>query len=181
MRLLVLAVIIILTFSNVKSQSLTYNEAIVEYLEINGTEAQYAQAVDALFTMLNKRYTNLNIPQETWKELENTYKEKSLKSIKLLLVTPYRKTFSEDNIKRMLTFYKSDVGQQMLADPTSLNTEQKAKAGDFYASDAGAKLLENRDSLGKRVSEVSEIWSRDLYRVVTNDLGNRGFALTGGE
>ena len=78
MRLLVLAVIIILTFSNVKSQSLTYNEAIVEYLEINGTEAQYAQAVDALFTMLNKRYTNLNIPQETWKELENTYKEKSL-------------------------------------------------------------------------------------------------------
>ena len=75
----------------------------------------------------------------------------------------------------MLAFYNTEAGKQMMIDPTKLTKAQKSVAGDFYASDAGAKLLENKTSLEQRVAEVSEIWSRDLYRMVTEDLQQMGY------
>lgn len=180
MKKLVFAITIILTFASVSSaQDTTFNEDIVTYLEMNGTEKQYSGAVDGLFTMLSRRYAHNNISQSVWLELKEKYKDKSLKSIKYLLVTPYRTTFSQDNIRRMIKFYETDAGKQMLIDPTALSTEQKSVAGDFYASDAGAKLLENKVQLEQSVSEVSEIWSRDLYRMVTEDLEMMGYSASG--
>ena len=35
--------------------------------------------------------------------------------------------------------------------------------------------LENKTNLEQRVAEVSEIWSRDLYRMVTEDLQQMGY------
>ncbi|EAP86232.1 DUF2059 domain-containing protein [Croceibacter atlanticus] len=176
MRLFGIAITIILTFNTITyGQSNSYNEDIVSYLEVNGTETQYAQAVEQLFVMLSKQYAGNNISNDVWRQLETKYKTKALKSIKLLLVTPYRTTFSHDNIKRMLAFYNTEAGKQMMIDPTKLTKAQKSVAGDFYASDAGAKLLENKTSLEQRVAEVSEIWSRDLYRMVTEDLQQMGY------
>ena len=180
MKKLVLAITIILTFASFSNaQEGSFNDDIVKYLEINGTEKQYAGAVNELFSMLSRRYAHNNISQSVWLDLKEKYMEKSMKSIKFLLVTPYRTTFSHDNIKRMIAFYETDAGKQMLIDPTALSTEQKSVAGDFYMSDAGAKLLENKEMLEQKVSEVSEIWSRDLYKMVTDDLAIMGYSVSG--
>ena len=71
MKLFGIAITIILTFNTITyGQSNSYNEDIVSYLEVNGTETQYAQAVEQLFVMLSKQYAGNNISNDVWRQLE---------------------------------------------------------------------------------------------------------------
>lgn len=156
------------------SQQKSYHEDVVRYLEINGTAQQYGGAVDQMFVMLKQQYMNNNVPEKVWEELINE-KANALTDVKSLLVSAYRSNFSHESIKELISFYESDTGKQVVADITQLTDVQKIELNSFYNTEVGKKVQRQSESLKMMVSEVSELWSRDLYKQTVEKLEAKGY------
>ena len=94
-----------------------------------------------------------------------------------MLVSAYRGTYEHEDIKNMMAFYETGTGKQLLLDKTALNAEQQKEASVFYNSPTGQKILTSEQQIARRVGEVSEIWSRDLYRNIVDKLAEKGFIM----
>ncbi len=64
----------------------------------------------------------------------------------------------------MLAFYKTEAAQKMLLDPKNLSIEQEEEIYMFFESEIGIIIAEKHELLSKDISQISEYWSRDLYR-----------------
>ncbi len=168
--------LLVFFFLGITAQETTYVEDTMKYLELNGTSKQYDQAVDQLFVMLKQQYNGANIPDATWAELE-TVKPQELIKIKSLLVSAYRGNFSQEEVQEMIKFYDSPAGRQLTADPTAMSQEQKDAFALFNQSEIGQKIQTSKESLSRMVSEVSELWSRDLYKNITGQLKAKGYSM----
>lgn len=173
MRDIVFALTLFLTVTACMPQR-SYHEDAIRYFELNGTEQQYDAAIDQMFTMLKQQYSTQNIPDSVWEELKGD-KTAALTNIKSLLVSAYRSNFSHEDIKQLIVFYESETGQQMVKDRTQLSDNQKSKLSMFYDSEVGKKVQNQSNSLRMMVSEVSELWSRDLYAETIQKLKAKGY------
>ncbi len=171
-----LIAIFILTSLNTFAQEASYHEVALKYLQTNGTATQYEGAIDQLFGLLKQQYTGQNVPDETWTSLRSE-SSGEVNKILNMLVSAYRGTYDKEDLINMLAFNETGAGRQLLVDRTSLSKEQRQEAANFYNSATGQKILTSEQQIGSRVSEVSEIWSRDLYRSVTEKLAAKGFTL----
>ena len=176
MRNIFFTIVFLFFSAGIKAQKTTYVEDTMKYLELNGTTKQYNQAVDQLFVMLKQQYATANIPDTVWAELE-TVKPQELIKIKSLLVSAYRGNFSQEEVQEMIEFYDSPAGRQLVVDPTAMSSEQKDAFTLFTQSEIGKKIGTSKESLSLMVSEVSELWSRDLYKNITEQLQSKGYAM----
>lgn len=176
MRTLVWALTFFLTFS-VGAQETSYLQDALKYFELNGTEKQYNQAVDQMFDLLRQQYSSANVPEEVWKQLA-TKKPGAITNIKSLLVSAYRGNFSHADIKELIKFYDSSIGRQLVLDRTAVSSEQQEELSKFFNSEVGLKMQNQSESLKSMVSEVSELWSRDLYREALGFLKEKGYQVT---
>ena len=94
-----------------------------------------------------------------------------------MLVSAYRGNYEKQDLVSMLAFNQTPTGRQLIVDRTALSKEQRQIAADFYNSPTGQKILTSEQQVAHSVSEVSEIWSRDLYRMVVDKLAAKGFTL----
>ncbi len=158
------------------AQEVNFHEVALKYLQTNGTAVQYEEAIDQLFSLLKNQYDGQNIPESTWTDLR---KESSgeVNRILNMLVSAYRGNYEKHDLVNMLAFYETPTGKQLLVDRTKLSKDQRQEAANFYNSATGQKILVSEQDVAKSVSEVSEIWSRDLYRSVTDKLADKGFTL----
>lgn len=175
MRNLVFSLTLFLTIT-VFSQQRSYHKDAIKYFELNGTEQQYRTAIDQMFDLLKKQYADQNIPDSVWQELQKD-KAPALTNIKALLVSAYRGNFTQEDIESLVAFYSSDTGKQVVQDPTELTSEQNAILSEFYSSNVGQKLQNQSESLKMMVSEVSELWSRDLYKKAVDKLKAKGYKM----
>lgn len=158
------------------AQEATYHGDVLRYLTMNGTANQYGEAINQLFDLLKQQYKDQNVTAEVWSELE---KEASPEVNRILnmLVSAYRGTYEHEDIKNMMAFYETGAGKQLLRDKTALSQEQQKEASVFYNSPTGQKILTSEQQIARRVGEVSEIWSRDLYRSIVDKLAEKGFIM----
>lgn len=158
------------------AQETSYHEDVLRYLTMNGTANQYGEAINQLFDLLKQQYKDQNVTEEVWSGLK---KETSPEVNRILnmLVSAYRGTYEHEDIKNMMKFYETGTGKQLLADKTALNYEQQKEASVFYNSSTGQKILTSEQQIGRRVGEVSEIWSRDLYRSIIDKLADKGYIM----
>ncbi len=173
-KLLLSAFIFISVFVN--AQEVSFHQVALKYLQVNGTSNQYEGAIDQLFALLKDQYAKKSIPESTWSGLRTDASE-DVNRILNMLVSAYRGNYEKHDLVNMLAFYETATGKQLLVDRTSLNKEQRQKAADFYNSATGQKILISEQAVAKSVAEVSEIWSRDLYRNITDKLAEKGFTL----
>ena len=173
MKKSVIILTLFLTFTVCISQE-SYHADTVRYFELNGTEQQYSNAIDQMFDLLKTQYSAKNVPDAVWQEFQNN-RSASLTNIKSLLVSAYRSNFTHDDIKGLIRFYESDTGQQLVKDGTKLNNVQKNELSVFFDSDIGKKVQNQSESLRTMVSEVSELWSRDLYNETIEKLKIKGY------
>ncbi len=171
-----LTAIFIFTSLSFYAQEASYQEIALKYLQTNGTAQQYEGAIDQLFGLLKQQYAGQNIPDETWATLR-TESSGEVNKVMSMLVSAYRGTYEKEDLVNMLAFYETDAGRQLLTDKTALDYEQRKDASVFYNSPTGQKILTSEQQIAARVGEVSEIWSRDLYRSVTDKLAAKGFTL----
>ena len=158
------------------AQESSYHEDVLRYLTMNGTANQYSAAIDQLFDLLGKQYQDQNVSNEVWSELKKDTSPQ-VNRILNMLVSAYRGTYEHEDIKNMIAFYKTPTGKQLLADKTALDYEQQKTASVFYNSPTGQKILTSEQQIGRSVGEVSEIWSRDLYRGLIDKLAEKGYVM----
>ena len=126
--------------------------------------------------MLKQQYASSSITDATWAELR-TDSSGEVNRILNMLVSAYRGTYEKQDLVNMLAFYETPAGSQLIKDRTGMSHEQRQEASTFFNSPTGQKIVSSEQEVGSRVSEVSEIWSRDLYRNVTDKLAAKGFTL----
>lgn len=175
MKKLLLAVFIMVTFVGVAQEN-SYHEDVLAYFEVNGTSEQYTNATNGLFDLLKRQYAEKNVPNAVWDELKQD-NPKHVNRILNMLVSAYRGTYSQEDINNMLDFYQSDAGRQLLVDKTALNYEQQKQASVFYNTETGQKIIMVEQDIAQNISEISEIWSRDLYRSMVDALAEKGYAM----
>ncbi|RKR12459.1 hypothetical protein CLV91_2590 [Maribacter vaceletii] len=147
-------------FSNAQDKNTT--ALVGNYLEVNGSMGQYNFAYDELLKMLKGRYPENNSNAEGWKYLKEN-KTKAVGEMKTLLIPIYETNFTKEDISKMVSFYTSATGKQLLTDRSKMNPAQKEKLNTFYNSEVGKKIIEKQSILGTEISKASEGWSRDLY------------------
>jgi len=158
------------------AQESTYHANVLKYLTMNGTANQYSAAIDQLFELLGKQYQSQNVSDAVWSELRKETTPE-LNKILNMLVSAYRGTYSKEDIKNMISFYETPTGKQLLVNKAGLDYEQQKTASVFYNSPTGQKILTSEQQIGRSVAEVSEIWSRDLYRGLIDKLAAKGFVM----
>jgi len=173
MKNIILLLVCITTFG-IQAQEATYQQDVIKYLEMNGTTEQYSGAIDQLFELLKRQYASQNIDSATWIALRDEAQSETGK-IKALLVSAYRGTYEHEDIKNLIAFYETPTGKQLLTDQTALDDNQQNMAAAFYNTDTGQKVISKRQEISRSVSEVSEFWSRDLYRKMVDKLAEKGY------
>lgn len=168
--------LLFLVITVASAQETSYADDAMKYLELNGTTKQYDEAVDQLFVMLKQQYSAANIPSTIWTDFE-AQKPKELHKIKSLLVSAYRSSFSQEELKEMIAFYDTPAGRQLVADPTAMTDAQKDAFTLFGQTPTGQRIEQQQETLSRMVSEVSELWSRDLYKDITAQLKSKGYEL----
>lgn len=158
------------------AQERNFTESINYYININGTSAQYDDAIDQLFVMLKQQYQEKDVAESVWDELK-LEKEGALNQIKVMLASAYRSHFDHDDIKELIKFYESPAGRQYKVDPVQLSEDQKDQITFFYDSYTGKKLKNQSQSLNEMVSQISESWSSQLYMGMKDKLAAKGYEL----
>ncbi len=158
------------------AQEKTYHQQVLEYFVINGTANQYSNATVGLFDLLKKQYAASNVPETVWAELEGEM-PKAVDRILNMLVSAYRGSYSKENIQEMSAFYSTATGRQILTDRSGMTAEQQNEAAAFYNTATGQTILDSEETIGKNISEISEIWSRDLYRMMVDKLAEKGYTI----
>lgn len=171
-----LYILVFISSSTLFSQETSYRGLVLEYLELNGTTQQYQGAIDQLFGLLKQQFKSQNVGDAVWNELQSDA-QPALQQIKAMLVSAYRGTYEKGDVENLLAFYKTGTGRQLVIDQTAMTETQKQEAASFFNTETGQKVISLQADISKSVSEVSEIWSRDLYRGMIDKLESKGFTL----
>ncbi|TVZ22750.1 hypothetical protein JM84_1660 [Dokdonia sp. Hel_I_63] len=158
------------------AQEKTYHEEVLRYFQVNGTADQYSNATKGLFDLLKNQYASKNVPEAVWNELK-TETPKQVDRVLNMLVSAYRGSYNQEDIQNMLAFYETDAGRQTLTDKTALNYEQQKEIAVFYNTPTGQKILTVEPDIAQNIGEISEIWSRDLYRMMVDKLAEKGYTM----
>jgi len=159
---------------NLMAQEMSMQESIVKYLTINGTYTQYDSAYDQMFDVLEQQFKSAEVPTTVWTEVKSK-KPRAVNQVVGMLASAYRENFTKEDINSLIQFYSTGTGQQVLQDPTKLNTAQNKELANFHGSVTGKKMFEVRPELEKDIAQISEYWSRDLYKSTLDALIAKGY------
>lgn len=151
-----------------------FQQDIIDYLNINGTQQQYSKAYDDMFAVLMPQFETADVPESFWKELK-TDKQQSLEEVTKFLTFAYRKHFTQDDIHGMTAFYKTEAAQQMIKKEGTLSKSDNAQITAFFESELGLKIQEKQQALADDVAEISAHWSRDLFSEKMSLLVKNGY------
>ena len=153
-----------------------YSEEVKTCLVGNGTRAYYSNVVDEMFNMLEKQYASQKVPTDVWQELKGV-KSETLDELSQMVVSAYRGHFSLQDVKNMNALYASEAGKRMFTQPSALTEANKVEVNAFYQTETGQKIISSQESVNKIMTQVSEMWSSDLYQSVIRKLSEKGYSL----
>lgn len=157
---------------SVSAQVDTFQQCIIEYLNNNGTDAQYGQTYDEIFDVLKNQF---EVPEKVWSELKED-KAESIQDAIAFLSFAYRKHFTEVEVTDMATFYKTEAAQKMISKDSNLSEDDTEQINAFFNSDLGKKIDAKREALSVDTDEISRQWSRDLFAEKMGVLVKKGYS-----
>ena len=152
-----------------------YSEDVKKCIKSNSTLSYYENVVDQMFTMLEQQFESQEVPEIVWTELKSV-KPESMKELAQMIVSAYRAHFTHQDVKNMNKLYSSKAGQNMFK-PEALSEGDKIILKEFYQSDTGQKIVSSQDSMNASMSDISVMWSGDLYKSVIAKLSEKGYDL----
>ena len=105
-------------------------------LDVTGSAALGKQAMDQMLVSLRPLAPQL--PETFWAEIA---KEVDANQLVELTVPIYARHLSPQDVKDLLVFYESPVGQKMIAVQPAINAEAMA-AGQVWGQEVGARIME---------------------------------------
>jgi len=153
----------------------TFQQDIINYLNLNGTGQQYGDAYDSMFEVLKETFEPANVPEKVWGELKNDRSE-SLNEVISFLSFAYRKHFTQEEIATMTNFYKTEAAQKMLNPVTGpLSETENVQIALYFESDVAKKVEAKLPELSVDISEISQHWSKDLFQEKMLALLEKGY------
>ena len=163
MKSIVVVITLVVGFCcSTQAQGDALDAQIRSYLAVNGTIAQYDQAYDGMFTLIESQFTDSEVPTELWDSLKAT-KSDDIGEIVSMLTAVYRKYFSTQDVERMAKHFSLQ------------GADREADKSDFLNSEAGQKMIQVQNDLVADIGQTSEYWSRDLYLKTLEKLSEKGF------
>jgi len=147
---------------SVSSQVDSFQQNIIEYLNCNGTDTQYAQAYDDIFEVLKKQFTVPEVPEEVWRELK-VDKAESVQNAIVFLTFAYRNHFTEAEIIDMTTFYQTEAAQKMMLNASNISKEENVQIQTFLNSKIKKKMDAKQEALLVDIDEITRHWRTDLF------------------
>lgn len=167
--------IIVMFSAFAKAQS--YQSLMLEFLQVNGTQAEYSKAYDDMITMLQNASKDQNIPQEVWSELEAN-KNGSLAQFNGILTSEYRAIITDkEQLQELVTFFKTPAGAQLAKEPSKMTTTQSEEFNTFKQTAAGKAYFDNLDKINAAKTRTSEYWSSSLFCTTAKALKDKGYSL----
>ncbi len=157
------------------AQTDAYSEDVKKCIKSNGTIAYYENVVDQMFKMLQDQFKSQDVPAEVWTEVKSK-KTDAMDELAQMIVSAYRAHFTHEDVKNMNALYATKAGQNMFK-PDALSEGDQVVLKEFYASETGQKIVNSQDSMNASMSNISEMWSKDLYQGVISKLSEKGYNL----
>lgn len=156
------------------AQTDTFQDEIINYLKMNGTNDQYSIAYEGMYGVIQKQFAGAEVPESVWTELKAD-KDKDINEVLTLLSSAYRKHFTEEDINGMVEFYSSEAGQELLQGNKKPSPENVVIVDEFFRSELGIKINAKKSELATDVSQISEYWSKDLFIGTMTALVKKGY------
>ena len=119
------------------SQNTSKTENIKLLLEMTGSGKIGVQVIEN--TVSNFRKSLPDVPEEFW---DNILKEVNPDALVKLIIPIYEKYYTEDDIKKVIEFYQSPVGQKMISTMPQL-MQESMKAGEIWGKEIGQKVYDD--------------------------------------
>ncbi len=172
----IIAIVCFLAIGTVSfAQADQYSKDVKTCIKSNGTITYYEGVIDQMFSMLEEQFASQNVPDSVWTELKMV-KSSSMDELSQMIVSAYRAHFTHEDVKNMNALYKTKAGKNMFK-PEALSEGDKIVLKEFYQSDTGQKIVSSQDSMNASMSDISVMWSGDLYKNMIAKLSAKGFDL----
>ncbi|MGB2685158.1 MAG: DUF2059 domain-containing protein [Olleya sp.] len=155
------------------AQNDQYSKDVKTCIQSNGTITYYEGVIDQMFTMLEEQFKSQDVPAAVWKDLKKV-KPDAMDDLAVMIVSAYKAHFTHDDVKNMNALYKTKAGKNMFK-PEALTEGDKIILKEFYQSDTGQKIVSSQDSMNASMSDISVMWSGDLYKSMIAKLSEKGY------
>ena len=124
------------------SQNTSKTENIKLLLEMTGSGKLGVQVVEN--TVANFRKSLPDVPEDFW---DNILKEVNPDALVKLIIPIYDKFYTEEDLKKVIEFYQSPVGQKMISTMPQL-MQESMKAGEIWGQEIGQKVYDDLKKKG---------------------------------
>lgn len=138
----ILLAILLFTSVFAFSQTDKVEKDIKELLVLTGSAQLGKQVASQMFDSFEKMYPQ--VPAEFWDEFKKEMKTDDLIN---LMVPIYKKYYTHDEIKDLIKFYKTPIGQKTISVMPSV-TQDAMAAGQTWGQEIAMKVLEKMKEKG---------------------------------
>lgn len=126
---IVLCLAFLVSASSVSAQEDNYRKALAEMLDASGTLATDKTIISQLLPLMQHTYSN--VPDTFWVEYEKEFSQIVDEKFIDVYVPIYKKYLTENDLKKITSFYKSPVGRK-LAEATPAIVAEAVAAGQQF-------------------------------------------------
>ena len=122
-----------------------YRDALTTMFEVSGSEETFQAAISQMVDLFKQQYSEVD--KKTWNELEKEFKKTSIEDLVELLIPVYQKYLTLDDLKDLITFYKTPVGQKY-AEKTPLIMQESMIIGQQWGIKIGEEFTRKMQEKG---------------------------------
>jgi len=118
-----------------KAQQTEGEKQILKLMEVNGSAASYDLVYDQMVSQF--KMMKPNVPQMIWDSAKREVFDKEIGYLKKELIPVYQKNFTPEEVKQLIAFYTSPLGQKLVDGTTKISKESMKIAQPWGMSLAG--------------------------------------------
>lgn len=142
MKKLVFVAILMMGSFAVSAQQTTLDKDIRELLEVSGAAKVGVQVMEAMTVQFKQMLPN--VPTEFWDEAMKEFKSDALID---LVIPIYKKYYTHDEVKQLIAFYKTPLGQKVTNTLPAI-TQESMEAGQQWGQEIGMKIAQKLQEKG---------------------------------
>ena len=140
MKVSILSFVLVLATPFVlQAQDNEYNQLLSRYFEVSGSKETFEVAIKQ--TIQTMRTQTAGLDDKAWNELEKEFLSTSIDDLVEILVPIYIKHLSAEDLKGVIAFYESPVGQK-LAEKTPFITQESMQSAGLWGMQLGQKVMD---------------------------------------
>lgn len=122
-----------------------YKSTLADMFKLSGSEEAYKAAIKQMVNIFRDSYSSVS--SDIWDELEKEFLNTSLKELVDMLAPVYYKYLTLEDLKGIITFYKTDLGQKFAA-KTPLIMQESMQVGQQWGAQIGQKMQQRLKEKG---------------------------------